>query len=99
MLSLNNDNMLLRIVSQGAFQMMIGCGYCVKTIRDRRYLYFWHYENRQGRRAQLEEYIGPANEPRAREEVVRRVATYADRARLEMGRFVRLTRAEMAART
>src|SRR5437016_4205112 len=29
--------------------MMIGCGYCVKTVRRRRYLYFWHYEDREDR--------------------------------------------------
>jgi len=76
--------------------MMMGCGYCVKTIRHRRYLYFWHYEDREGRRKQVEEYIGPSKDLRAREEVARRVAVYADRARSEMGRFVRLTQAELA---
>jgi hypothetical protein len=76
--------------------MMMGCGYCVKTIRNRRYLYFWHYEDREGRRAQLEEYVGPAKDSRAREEIARRVAAYANRARAEMGRFVRRTQAEMA---
>ncbi|MGI0149492.1 MAG: hypothetical protein ACREDF_08185 [Thermoplasmata archaeon] len=77
--------------------MMIGCGYCVKKIRRGRYLYFWHYEDRGGRRAQIEEYVGPSSDPRAREEVSRRVAAYAERARSEMGRFVRLTQVEMAA--
>ncbi len=76
--------------------MMIGCGYCVKTIRRGRYLYFWHYEDRGGRREQVEEYIGPSADPQARETVARRVSAYADRARLEMGRFVQITRAKMA---
>jgi hypothetical protein len=75
--------------------MMLGCGYCVKTIRKGRYLYFWHYEDRGGRREQLEEYIGPSRDPRARAEVPRRVAAYVERARSEMVRFVRLTEAEM----
>jgi len=79
--------------------MMMGCGYCVKTIRNRRYLYFWHYEDRDGRRVQLEEYIGPSKDLRAWDEVARRVAAYADRARSEMGRFVGLTQAEMATGT
>jgi len=79
--------------------MMIGCGYCEKTIRRRRYLYFWHYEDRGGRREQIEEYVGPSGDPRAREEVSRRVAAYADRAQAEMGRFVRVTKAKMAAGT
>jgi hypothetical protein len=77
--------------------VMIGCGYCVKTIRNRSYLYFWHYEDRGGRREQVEEYIGPVADSQARERVSRRVAAYADRARAEMDRFVRLTQTEMAA--
>ncbi len=75
---------------------MIGCGYCIKTVRRRRYLYFWHYENRGGRREQVEEYIGPADESETRDRVARKIAAYAERARVEMGRFVELTRAEMA---
>ena len=77
--------------------MMLGCGYCVKTIRKGRYLYFWHYEDRGGRREQVEEYIGPARDAKARDEVVRRVAAYAERARAEMGAFLQRARAEMAA--
>jgi hypothetical protein len=77
--------------------MMLGCGYCVKTIRKGRYLYFWHYEDRNGRKDQVEEYMGPAQDLRAREEVARRVAAYAERARTEMTRFVRLAHAELAA--
>jgi len=77
---------------------MLGCGYCVKRIRRGRYLYFWHYEARGGRRIQVEEYVGPAGDPKAREAVARKVSAYADRARLEMGRFVDLTRTRMAAR-
>lgn len=76
--------------------MMIGCGYCIKTVRRRRYLYFWHYENRGGRREQIEEYVGPANAREARETVARKVAAYAEGATSEMGRFVELTRSEMA---
>ena len=75
---------------------MIGCGYCVKTIRRGRYLYFWHYENRGGRREQIEEYVGPAKDSQVREEVARRVAAYADRARSEMRTFVQRTKAEVA---
>ena len=61
-------------------------------------MYFWHYEDRGGRREQVEEYVGPAKDLKAREEVARRVAAYADRARSTMGRFVERTRAEMAVR-
>jgi hypothetical protein len=75
---------------------MLGCGYCVKRVRGRPYLYFWHYEDRGGRREQVEQYIGPYADPRAREIVVRRVVAYANRARTDMGRFVQLTKTEMA---
>jgi len=78
--------------------MMIGCGYCVKRVRRGRYLYFWHYEDRGGRREQVEEYVGPAKDLKAREEVARRVEAYADRTRATMCRFVERTRAEMAVR-
>ena len=77
--------------------MMVGCGYCEKTIHGRPYLYFWHYESRGGRREQFEEYVGPARSLRAREEVARKVSSYAERARVEMVEFVRQTHAEMAA--
>ncbi len=76
--------------------MMLGCGYCEKTVHGRPYLYFWHYESRGGRREQLEEYVGPARNPRARQEVARRVAAYADRAAAELAGFVRETHASMA---
>lgn len=76
---------------------MLGCGYCVKTIRRRRYLYFWHYEDHGGRREQVEEYVGPATDSAARDRVARKVAAYAERARTEMGRFVASTRSEMTA--
>ena len=77
--------------------MMIGCGYCIKTIRRGRYLYFWHYEDQGGRRRQFEEYVGPAGNRDARDEVSRRVTSYIERAKTEMGRFIRDTQAEIAA--
>ncbi len=75
--------------------MMLGCGYCEKTVHGRPYLYFWHYESRAGRREQFEEYVGPARNPRARQEVARRVAAYAERAQADLAEFVRETRAAM----
>ena len=75
--------------------MMLGCGYCEKTVHGRPYLYFWHYESVGGRREQIEEYMGPARHSRARQEVARRVAAYAERAQAELTGFVRETRAAM----
>ena len=77
--------------------MMLGCGYCEKTIHGRPYLYFWHYETRGERREQVEEYMGPARSGRAREAVARRTAAYVARAEDDLGAFLRGVRAEMAA--
>ena len=77
--------------------MMLGCGYCEKTVHGRPYLYFWHYETRGGRREQLEEYIGPARSDRSREEIARRAAAYVARAEGELAIFLRDLRAELAA--
>ncbi len=76
--------------------MMLGCGYCEKIVHGRPYLYVWHYEFRGGRREQVEEYVGPARNPRARQDVATRIAAYADRAQAELAGFVRKTRAAMA---
>jgi hypothetical protein len=76
--------------------MMLGCGYCEKTVHGRRYLYFWHYESRAGRRDQVEEYVGPAGSDRARQEVARRTAAYVARAEADLATFLRTVRTEMA---
>ncbi len=76
--------------------MMLGCGFCQKTVHGRPYLYFWHYETRGGRRDQVEEYVGPARSERARQEVARRTAEYVRRAEDELAEFLRTVRVEMA---
>jgi hypothetical protein len=77
--------------------MMLGCGYCEKTVHGRPYLYFWHYETRGGRRDQVEEYLGPARSERAREAVTRKTAAYVQRAEAELASFLQDVRAEMTA--
>jgi len=98
-LSLFNDNLMLsdRISLHGV-SMMLGCGYCEKTIHGRPYLYFWHYETRGGRREQVEEYVGPARSPRSREETLRRLDAYVKRAHADLARLVRRARAELLRR-
>src|SRR3989442_95156 len=39
--------------------MQIGCGFRIKEIKGRDYVYFWHYEDRGGRSRQVYQYIGP----------------------------------------
>lgn len=76
--------------------MMLGCGYCEKTVHGRSYLYFWHYETRGGRRDQVEEYVGPVRSERARMEIARKTASYVQRAESELTAFLRDVRADMA---
>jgi len=43
--------------------MQIGCGIQMKPRRERAYVYFWHYEARDGRRTLVYDYVGPARDP------------------------------------
>ncbi len=46
--------------------MELGCGMRAMTVKGREYLYVWHYESRDGRRKQVYDYVGPAQDPDAR---------------------------------
>ncbi len=79
--------------------MQIGCGVYALTIRDRPYLYFWHYETKGGRRLQVKECVGSAESPEVRAEAGRRCEAYFDRLSAELIRLRRATIASaMAAR-
>ena len=56
--------------------MQVGCGVYVHPVRERRYLYFWHYESRGGSRVQVKDYVGPADSARARGEAAHRCEAY-----------------------
>ena len=71
--------------------MQIGCGVYELTIRDRPYLYFWHYEAKGGRRVQVKEYLGPARSPEARADAGRRCEAYFDRAAADLQRMRKAT--------
>jgi hypothetical protein len=43
--------------------MQIGCGFRIKAVKGRDYVYFWHYEDRGGRSRQVYEYMGPRQSP------------------------------------
>jgi hypothetical protein len=66
--------------------MQVGCGVYTHAIRERRYLYFWHYETRGGSRVQVKEYVGPVDSLRARTEASRRCEAYYARAMEELER-------------
>src|SRR2546428_651272 len=76
----------------GAVQ--IGCGVTTKSIRGRPYLYFWHYEERGGRRVQAFRYLGAARSEAARAKLTEALDAYLERVTAE----VRRKRAEVLAR-
>jgi hypothetical protein len=59
--------------------VQVGCGVTAKEIRGRDYLYFWHYEDRNGRRVQVYRYLGSARSPGTRQRLVDAVEAYYDR--------------------
>ncbi|HKW43260.1 MAG TPA: hypothetical protein VJP06_03650 [Thermoplasmata archaeon] len=74
--------------------MQLGCGVTTKDIRGRAYLYFWHYEERGGRRVQVFRYLGPARSEAARAKLVEVLDAYIERITAELRR----KRAEILAR-
>ena len=66
--------------------MEIGCGARVREIRGHRYFYFWHYEREGGRSVRKEDYVGRVDLDRARQEVLRRMASCHGRAEQEFAR-------------
>ncbi len=64
--------------------MQVGCGLTTKEIRGRPYLYFWHYEERGGRRVQLFQYIGSARSAAARGRLEAAATAYYDRVVAEL---------------
>ena len=74
--------------------MQIGCGLTTKEIRGRPYLYFWHYEERAGRRVQVFRYLGSARSEAARQRLAEVLDAYLERAAAELRR----RRAEILAR-
>ncbi|TLZ70847.1 MAG: hypothetical protein E6K10_06730 [Methanobacteriota archaeon] len=49
--------------------MRLGYGVRVKEIKGRAYVDVWRYENRDGRRVQRFEYVGPLKDPATEERV------------------------------
>ncbi|MEK6986900.1 MAG: hypothetical protein AABX97_02255 [Candidatus Thermoplasmatota archaeon] len=74
--------------------MQVGCGVTTKAIRGRPYLYFWHYEERGGRRAQVYQYMGSARSEAVRQRLAEAIGAYFDRVSVEL----RHRRSEILAR-
>jgi hypothetical protein len=74
--------------------VQLGCGVTTKEIRGRPYLYFWHYEDRGGRRVQVFRYLGAARSASARARLEGILEEYVEKATAE----IRRKRAEILAR-
>ena len=66
--------------------MQIGCGVTTKEIRGRPYLYFWHYEERGGRRVQAFRYLGSARSEAARQKLTEVLDVYVERVAADLRR-------------
>jgi hypothetical protein len=66
--------------------VQLGCGVTTKEIRGRPYLYFWHYEDRGGRRVQVLRYLGAARSESVRAKLEGVLDAYIERLTAEMRR-------------
>jgi hypothetical protein len=76
--------------------MQIGCGVYEHVVHGRPYVYFWHYEAVAGRRRQVKEYLGSAEDDETRAEAIRRVDAYFRKAARELARLWKETLATLA---
>ncbi|OGS50773.1 MAG: hypothetical protein A3K65_00280 [Euryarchaeota archaeon RBG_16_68_12] len=60
--------------------MQVGCGVRTMTVKNREYVYIWHYETKDGRRRAVHEYIGPAKDPESGRKAVEALEAYTRRA-------------------
>lgn len=56
--------------------MRIGCGVTTKEIRGKPYVYFWRYEDRNGRSVQVYRYLGPATSEESRQRLAQAIEDY-----------------------
>ena len=73
--------------------MRIGCGLRVHRIDGNEYLYFWHYERRDGRSERREDYVGPARGAGSRREAAKKLLAYHRKVQSDLAaRIARLER-------
>ncbi len=78
--------------------MRLGYGVRVKTSRGREYVDAWHYEDRDGGRVQVFEYVGPLADPATEGRVRGLLDKYRARAMEEFRRRARRVSATAAPR-
>lgn len=62
----------------------MGCGLATKTVRGRRYLYFWRYDRLDGRSVKTERYVGPVGSAGTSERAVGMLLEHAEDAKAEV---------------
>ena len=77
--------------------MQIGCGVRTMTVKDRDYVYFWHYENREGRRKAVHDYVGPARDPESGKKAIEALEAYTKKAIEEARRRLHVAKVEAVA--
>jgi hypothetical protein len=77
--------------------MQVGCGFRVKAVKGRDYVYFWHYEDREGRSRQVYEYLGPRRSAGTARRLVEAVEAYFAHAADDLRRQLGAHRAAIAA--
>jgi hypothetical protein len=77
--------------------MQVGCGFRVKAIKGKDYVYFWHYEDRDGRSRQVYEYLGPRKSAGTARRLVEAVEAYFAEASVDLHRQLGAQRAAIAA--
>jgi hypothetical protein len=69
------------------------------TVRNREYLYFWHYETRDGRRKAIHDYVGPARDPESGRKAIEALEGYTRKAIEEARRRLASEKVEAMAGT
>ncbi len=77
--------------------MQIGCGIQVKSVKGHEYVYFWHYESREGRRRPVFDYLGPARDTESARKAVEAMDAYARKAIEETRRRLQAIRTHAVA--
>lgn len=77
--------------------MQVGCGFRIKPVKGRDYVYFWRYENWAGRSRQVYEYMGPRRSPATARRLADALEAYFASASEELRRQLGGQRAAMAA--
>ena len=77
--------------------MQIGCGFRIKAMKGRDYVYFWHYEDRSGRSRQVYEYMGPRRSAATARRLVEALDGYYANAAEDLRRQLGASRTAIAA--